>query len=83
MSKEELFKKYQEIVLKTNGGAYYLMSHLEVIPENQRNEVLVITNYHMNVYDWKTEKTHNKYKNLLGDWYYSLIKFHEADEGAY
>lgn len=71
MSKEELFKKYQEIILKTNGGAYYLMSHLEVIPENQRNEVLVITNYH------------NKYKKLLGDWYYSLIKFHEADEGAY
>lgn len=83
MSKEELFKKYQEIVLKTNGGAYYLMSNLEVIPENQRNEVLVIINYHMNVYDWKTEKTHNKYKNLLGDWYYSLIKFHKEDEGVY
>lgn len=66
-----------------NIGAYYLMSHLEVIPENQRNEVLVITNYHMKVYDWKTEKTHNKYKKLLGDWYYSLIKFHEADEGAH
>ena len=83
MSKEELFKKYQEIVLKTNGGAYYLMSNLEVIPENQRNEVLVIINYHMNVYDWKTEKTHNKYKKLLGDWYYSLIKFHKEDEGVY
>ena len=65
MSKEELFKKYQEIVLKTNGGAYYLMSHLEVIPENQRNEVLVITNYHMNVYDWKTEKHIINIRNCL------------------
>ena len=28
-------------------------------------------------------RVYKKYKKLLGDWYYSLIKFHEADEGAH
>jgi hypothetical protein len=66
-----------------NIGAYYLVSHLDVLPRNQRDEVLMIANYHMMVYDWKTEKTHEKYKQIFGGWYDKLIKFHEADEGAH
>lgn len=66
-----------------NIGAYYLVSHLDSLPRNQRDEVLMITNYHMLVYNWKTEKTHEKYKQIFGGWYNKLIKFHEADEGAH
>ena len=66
-----------------NYGAYYLLTHLHTIPENKRTEVLVIANYHMCVYDWKSDKTHKKYKKLLGKWYDKLVKFHDADEGAH
>lgn len=67
-----------------NIGAYYLLTHLEVLPFDLREEVLAITNYHMLPYNWETEKTHNKYKKILGDSLYNkLIKFHEADEGAH
>ena len=66
-----------------NYGAYYLLTHLHTIPENKRTEVLVIANYHMCVYDWKSDKTHAKYKKLLGKWYDKLVKFHDADEGAH
>lgn len=67
-----------------NVGAYYLLTHLELIPFNLRDEVLAITNYHMLPYNWKEEKTHNKYKKIFGESLYNkLIKFHEADEGAH
>lgn len=67
-----------------NIGAYYLLTHLEVLPFDLREEVLAITNYHMLPYNWKEEKTHNKYKKFFGESFYNkLIKFHEADEGAH
>lgn len=67
-----------------NVGAYYLLTHLELIPFNLRDEVLAITNYHMLPYNWQTEKTHNKYKKIFGESLYNkLIKFHEADEDAH
>lgn len=67
-----------------NIGAYYLLTHLEVIPRDKRDEVLVITNYHMLPYNWQSEKTHNKYKKIFGESLYNkLLKFHEADEGAH
>lgn len=65
-------------------GAYYLLTHLELIPFDLRDEVLAITNYHMLPYNWQTEKTHNKYKKIFGESLYNkLIKFHEADEDAH
>ena len=67
-----------------NVGAYYLLTHLELIPFDLRDEVLAITNYHMLPYNWQSEKTHNKYKKIFGESLYNkLIKFHEADEDAH
>lgn len=67
-----------------NIGAYYLLSHTEIVRFSQFEMITAIANYHMKVYDWKQQKTHEKYKKLLGeDLYKKLIKFHEADEGAH
>lgn len=67
-----------------NIGAYYLMTHTEVVRFSNFEKILAITNYHMLPYNWKEEKTQNKYKKIFGeDLYKILIKFHEADEGAH
>ena len=67
-----------------NIGAYYLITHTEAVRFSNFENIVAITNYHMLPYNWKEEKTHNKYKKIFGEHLYNkLIKFHEADEGAH
>lgn len=66
-----------------NVGTYYLLCNPYLIQINNNAnflDTLFYINYHMNVFDWKTVKTHNKYKSIFGeDKYNNLIYFNLAD----
>lgn len=66
-----------------NVGAYYLLCNPYLIETNNNANLLNILfyiNYHMNVFDWKTVKTHNKYKSIFGEnRYNNLIYLNLAD----
>ena len=66
-----------------NVGTYYLLCNPYLIQTNNNVNLLNILfyiNYHMNVFDWKAVKTHNKYKSIFGeDKYNNLIYFNLAD----
>lgn len=66
-----------------NVGTYYLLCNPYLILSNNNTnflDILFYINYHMNVFDWKTVKTHNKYKSIFGeDKYNNLIFFNLAD----
>ena len=68
---------------QANVGTYYLLCNPYLIQTNNNKsflDVLFYINYHMNVFDWKTVKTHNKYKSIFGeDKYNNLIYFNLAD----
>jgi len=62
-----------------NAGAYHL-----ALTEDIQYETILLVNYHMLPFSWETEKTHNKYKNLFGEKFYSeLLLLHEADKGSH
>lgn len=61
-------------------GTYKLISEKSII----RTHILNIINYHMLPYNWKTEKAHNKWKNILGEKLYNdLLIFNKADRDAH
>lgn len=66
-----------------NVGTYYLLCNPYLVQTNDNKsflDVLFYINYHMNVFDWKTVKTYNKYKSIFGeDKYNNLIYFNLAD----
>lgn len=66
-----------------NVGTYYLLCNSYLIQTNNNKsflDILFYINYHMNAFDWKTVKTHNKYKSIFGeDKYNNLIYFNLAD----
>lgn len=67
-----------------NVGAYYLLCNPYLVMANNNKsflDILFYINYHMNVFDWKTVKTHNKYKSIFGEnKYNNLIYFNLADK---
>lgn len=64
--------------------------HIEyTIPSNIKNlitddfllDCCFLINYHMMPFNWNTEKTKNKWKNIFGEEKYNmLLRFHECDK---
>lgn len=69
-----------------NVGAYYLLCHPELLyyaNEKEFMDIIFYTNYHMDVFFWKEEKTHKKYKEIFGRTKYNnLILINEQDKIA-
>lgn len=69
-----------------NVGTYYLLQNLDLLGLNNIEDILeclFYVNYHMSPFSWSNEKTHQKYRNLLGEEKYNnLIFFNECDKKA-
>lgn len=70
-----------------NVGCYMLLSHINDCKEcfykdeNILLDNLFLINYHMMPFNWNSEKAHNKWKRIFGDFKYQmLLDFHECDK---
>lgn len=64
-------------------GSYYVLTQL-VVPPTWNDDMLLdccfLINYHMLPFNWKTEKSKQKWKELFGEYKYQmLLDFHECD----
>lgn len=69
-----------------NVGSYCVLTTLYNPFEEYNTDVFLLDccfliNYHMMPFNWNTEKTKNKWKNIFGEEKYNmLLKFHECDK---
>lgn len=71
-----------------NYGCYYMLSHyndLRFFIYDDDNETILdnlfLINYHMMPFNWNSEKAHNKWKKIFGDFKYQmLLDFHKYDK---
>ena len=71
-----------------NYGCYYMLSHYNdlrffIYDYNDENVLdnLFLINYHMMPFNWNSEKAHNKWKRIFGDFKYQmLLDFHKCDK---
>lgn len=70
-----------------NIGTYYLLSHFGDVNSytefsiTETLDMLFLINYHMMPFNWNTDKAHNKWKRIFGDYKYQLLlDFNECDK---
>lgn len=69
-----------------NVGSYCVLTTLYNPFEEYNTDVFLLDccfliNYHMMPFNWNTEKTKNKWKNIFGEEKYNmLLRFHECDK---
>ena len=74
-----------QYIKHANVGAYRLLHEcsdlIEIEDYDEFIKLIAYINYHMNVFDWVTDKSKDKWKKTLGeDMYRDLIRFNECDK---
>jgi predicted kinase len=74
-----------QYIKHANVGAYRLLHEcsdlIEIEDYDEFIKLIAYINYHMNVFDWVTDKSKDKWKKALGEnMYNDLVRFNECDK---
>ncbi|MBR7091333.1 MAG: hypothetical protein IKC79_02650, partial [Clostridia bacterium] len=74
-----------QYIKHANVGAYRLLHEcsdlIEIEDYDEFIKLIAYINYHMNPFDWETDKSRDKWKKALGETMYrDMLKFNECDK---
>ena len=74
-----------QYIKHANVGAYRLLHEcsdlIEIEDYDEFIKLIAYINYHMNPFDWETDKSRDKWKKALGETMYTdMLKFNECDK---